>query len=338
MCPPRRADHVGQHELRGADEAADVDVHGRPPVVGLDLPERSDGAGHTGVVHEEVDRTESCSEALDRNGEVVAIGHVGGRGRRRAAAGLDQPPPTPRARPPNGRAGPLRHRRRRSGAATWRPMPRPPPVTRATDPVSGLAAGVGVEHGVGGSASVCMGLTLRLRPPPGHEHRLLKPRGCVGPVEHRLLRRSGIVGCSDDRMTPGQIELVESTVATLDLEPLAADFYERAFALDPAVPEMFTNRRIGPARPLRGRARRFRPTRSGRIDTFAPAAMALGARHRGYGVKASHYRLMGQALMASLAAALGPRWTPEVDEAWSLAYNLIVETMMTGAMEDPLPG
>ena len=137
-------------------------------------------------------------------------------------------------------------------------------------------------------------------------------------------------------MTPGQIELVESTVATLDLEPLAADFYERAFALDPALSEMFTTDAL--VQRARFAAELDEIVHSIRsIDTFAPAAMALGARHRGYGVKASHYRLMGQALMASLAAALGPRWTSEVEEAWGLAYNLIAETMMTGAMEDPLP-
>ena len=137
-------------------------------------------------------------------------------------------------------------------------------------------------------------------------------------------------------MTPGQIELVESTVATLDLEPLAADFYERAFVLDPALSEMFTTDAL--VQRARFAAELDEIVHSIRsIDTFAPAAMALGARHRGYGVKASHYRLMGQALMASLAAALGPRWTPEVEEAWGLAYNLIAETMLTGAMGDPLP-
>ena len=46
---------------------------------------------------------------------------------------------------------------------------------------------------------------------------------------------------------------------------------------------------------------------------------------------------MGEALLASLAAALGAAWTAEVEEAWTLAYNLIAEAMMAGAMDDPLP-
>ena len=42
--------------------------------------------------------------------------------------------------------------------------------------------------------------------------------------------------------------------------------------------------------------------------------------------------------MASVRRRAGAAWTLEVEEAWTLAYNLIAETMMTGAMEDPLPG
>ena len=69
--------------------------------------------------------------------------------------------------------------------------------------------------------------------------------------------------------------------------------------------------------------------------TFAPTAAALGARHRGYGVRAAHYRLMGEALLAALAAALGDGWTDEVAEAWALAYNLTAETMMMGPWRSP---
>jgi hypothetical protein len=44
---------------------------------------------------------------------------------------------------------------------------------------------------------------------------------------------------------------------------------------------------------------------------------------------------MGDALVASLAAALGEDWNPDLEEAWVLAYNLTAETMMMGAAEDP---
>jgi len=134
-------------------------------------------------------------------------------------------------------------------------------------------------------------------------------------------------------MTPEQIELVESTMATLDLPVLAADFYRRAFELDPALSEMFTTDPV--VQEARFAAELSEIMTSIRtIDSFAAEARALGARHRGYGVRPTHYRLMGQALMASLGAALGDGWTHDVEEAWTMAYNLMAETMITGAMEE----
>jgi hemoglobin-like flavoprotein len=133
-------------------------------------------------------------------------------------------------------------------------------------------------------------------------------------------------------MTPEQIELVESTLRSLDLAALSADFYQRAFALEPALTEMFTtDPAVQQARFATELEEIVCSIRS--LDTFAAEARALGARHRGYGVRATHYRLMGQALQDSLRAALGDRWTPEAEEAWAMAYNLMAETMLAGALE-----
>ena len=133
-------------------------------------------------------------------------------------------------------------------------------------------------------------------------------------------------------MTPDQIALVEETVATVDLDALTADFYARAFAMDPELPAMFTSD------PARQRARFaaeldeiVRSIRS--LDSFVARARQLGARHRGYGVTARHYRLMGNALLAALAGASGDDWSDARAEAWTLAYNLTAETMMLGAMD-----
>ena len=135
-------------------------------------------------------------------------------------------------------------------------------------------------------------------------------------------------------MTPGQIALVEATLASVDLDGLAGDFYRRAFAGDRALSAMFTSDpAVQRARFAAELAAIVGAIRS--LDTFASNARSLGARHRGYGVRSAHYRLMGEALLAALAAALGEGWTADVEEAWGLAYNLTAETMMIGAMEDP---
>jgi hemoglobin-like flavoprotein len=138
-------------------------------------------------------------------------------------------------------------------------------------------------------------------------------------------------------MTPEQIRLVEDTATVLDLAGVAADFYGRVFDRDPALSEMFTS---DPALQRARFAAELREivTSIGRHDRFAPAVRALGARHRAYGVRAAHYRLMGDALVAALANALGPAWTPEVEEAWTMAYALTAETMLAGALAAAPPG
>jgi hemoglobin-like flavoprotein len=133
-------------------------------------------------------------------------------------------------------------------------------------------------------------------------------------------------------MTPGQLAIVERTLATLDLAQLGTECYRRAFAAEPDLAAMF------PTDPGAQRARfaaeldaLVRSIRS--LDRFARAAGELGARHQEYGVRSAHYRVMGTALLGALAAALGDDWTTDVEEAWTMAYNLVAETMLLGAAE-----
>jgi len=137
-------------------------------------------------------------------------------------------------------------------------------------------------------------------------------------------------------MTPGQIALVEETLAAVDRDALADDFYRRAFATDPGLSTMFTS---DPAvQRARFAAELAEIVHSIRThDAFDARVRALGARHRGYGVRSAHYQLMGEALQAALAAAVGDGWTDEVAEAWALAYNLTAETMMLGGLDSPRP-
>ncbi len=134
-------------------------------------------------------------------------------------------------------------------------------------------------------------------------------------------------------MTPGQISAVEESLATVDLDQLTADFYRRAFAEDPVVVGDVHERSRRAARALRCRARRDRALDAldGRIRTraFGRSVRATA----GTAFEPPTIALMGRALLAALAAALGERWTADVEEAWSLAYNLTAETMLLGAME-----
>jgi hemoglobin-like flavoprotein len=133
-------------------------------------------------------------------------------------------------------------------------------------------------------------------------------------------------------MTPEQISLVEETLTApgFALERIVHDFYQRLFEANPDVAGMFSGdpaeQRVKFAAGLEAILGIVR-----RHDLFLDGVAALGQRHRGYGVRAAHYRAARIALLASLGANLGPDWTPEVEEAWRLGYELAAEVMMTGA-------
>lgn len=130
-------------------------------------------------------------------------------------------------------------------------------------------------------------------------------------------------------MTPEQIGIVEATMAAIEpqLDALSADFYTRLFALDPTLRTLFTadpgEQRVKFSAELAGIAGVLR-----RHGDFLAETTALGERHVDYGVRPTHYRTAGIALLDALADALDTSWTSDVERAWRLAYNLTAETMM----------
>ena len=62
-----------------------------------------------------------------------------------------------------------------------------------------------------------------------------------------------------------------------------------------------------------------------------PAPSEPGTPATGYGVRATHYQILGEALLAALAAILGDTFDAPTRQAWTLAYNLVAETMLEGA-------
>jgi nitric oxide dioxygenase len=135
-------------------------------------------------------------------------------------------------------------------------------------------------------------------------------------------------------MTPHQIELVQQSFA--DVKPIATAaaelFYTRLFTLDPSLRSMFKSdirqqgqmlmSMIGAA--VNGLTN---------LDALVPVVRSLGARHVKYGVRDAHYPVVGGVLLWTLEQGLGPKFTPEVREAWAEAYGLLANTMMQGAAE-----
>ena len=67
------------------------------------------------------------------------------------------------------------------------------------------------------------------------------------------------------------------------------------------------------------------------FEEFEGRTAALGRRHAGYGVRASHYELVRRALLAAIGNALGEDFTDATREAWVNAFGLVAESMQLGA-------
>ena len=73
-----------------------------------------------------------------------------------------------------------------------------------------------------------------------------------------------------------------------------------------------------------------------RADTLLPIVRALASRHVGYGVGEQHCASVGRALIETLAAGLGARFTQEVREAWQAAYALLSGVMAESARAEAI--
>lgn len=59
----------------------------------------------------------------------------------------------------------------------------------------------------------------------------------------------------------------------------------------------------------------------------------LGARHKGYGVLAKHYPMVGMALIKTFKQYLQEDWTKEIEHAWIEIFSTITKAMLAGAGE-----
>ena len=134
-------------------------------------------------------------------------------------------------------------------------------------------------------------------------------------------------------MTPAQIALVEDTfrkVAPI-AEPAATIFYQRLFALDPALRPLFAHADMAEQGRKLMAAIGFVVANLRQPEALLPAIADLGRRHAGYGVQPGHYTTVGAALLATLEEGIGPDFTPAAREAWATAYTLLAGTMQKAA-------
>jgi len=132
-------------------------------------------------------------------------------------------------------------------------------------------------------------------------------------------------------MTPNQIALVqESFRSVVPISSTAADlFYQRLFDIAPEVRQLFpadlSGQKIKLISMLATAVNNLH-----QLDAIVPAVRELGARHKHYGVTADHFEPVGAALLWTLEQGLGRAFSPEVEAAWTEAFDLLATTMKEG--------
>lgn len=137
-------------------------------------------------------------------------------------------------------------------------------------------------------------------------------------------------------MNAEQIALLRRSFAELQAlaGPVAQHFYARLFEIDPALRPLFK----GDMTAQGGKLMTMLGLALGLLEEPAKlqaALQRLGQRHVAYGVQARHYDSVGRALLDTLAALLGPGFTPPLQAAWAGLYRQVAQTMQEAAAALP---
>jgi hemoglobin-like flavoprotein len=135
-------------------------------------------------------------------------------------------------------------------------------------------------------------------------------------------------------MTPQQIELVQTSFAKVT--PMSDEagriFYGRLFNIAPEVRVLFRGDLDEQSRKLMAMlAAVVNGLRD--LDTIVPAAEALAIRHLDYGIKAEHYKPVGEALLWTLEQGLGDDFDGPTRDAWETAFGMLTKVMIEAAYQ-----
>jgi hemoglobin-like flavoprotein len=131
-------------------------------------------------------------------------------------------------------------------------------------------------------------------------------------------------------MTPRQVELIRASWTEVEpIQDVAATlFYDRLFELDPLLRRLFRRTDMAAQKKVLMQTLAVVVRSLDRLDQLVPAVQALGRRHAGYGVRATHYETVGDALLWTLGQGLGDAFTPELRDAWAEAYGVLAAVMI----------
>jgi hemoglobin-like flavoprotein len=113
-------------------------------------------------------------------------------------------------------------------------------------------------------------------------------------------------------------------------EELVDRFYGRLLTSDPELRLLFAHTDVVRQRQMLLGALVLLRKSLRNLDAIVPVLQSLGARHATYGVLPEHYPLVGLALIGTMAEIGEGEWIPEYTEAWSDAFQIVQQTMLSG--------
>lgn len=134
-------------------------------------------------------------------------------------------------------------------------------------------------------------------------------------------------------MTNHQRQLVKKTwklLRQVDPALLGDVFYGRLFITYPFLRSIFKG-------PMQSQYQKFIDmlsmivARLDRPDTFAREIRLLAHSHKGYSVKPEHYGPVKDALLWTLERGLGNDWNSDVQQAWTVCYDILAQAMLKQA-------
>jgi hemoglobin-like flavoprotein len=119
-------------------------------------------------------------------------------------------------------------------------------------------------------------------------------------------------------------------------DELMDEFYSRLFETAPAVVPLFARTDLQRQKAMLLHTLVLLRKSLRNLDAIVPTLHELGARHVAYGAQPEHYPVVGQVLIASMAAIAGPAWLPKYESAWGEAFGVVAGAMIAGAEEASL--
>src|SRR5215213_2532080 len=132
-----------------------------------------------------------------------------------------------------------------------------------------------------------------------------------------------------ERMNTQQIELVQASFEKVRpiADQAAESFYERLFEIAPHYRSLFKH-------DMKKQGAMLMSTLGlavgslKNLEKILPAVQALGRRHAEYGVTAGDYQPVAEAFLWTLEHYLGEAFTPDLKEAWVIAYTTLAGVMI----------